>query len=186
MSERPDLDPKPTERAPGPYRVTVVCWGNICRSPMGEYLLREAFEEAGLGDRVVVDSAGTSSDELGSGMHPRTEAVLRRNGHEDYGWGDHVARRFEPSWFDEYDLVLPVDHVHVERLERIARTDADRAKLRLFRSFDPDAVAAGELGMDDPWYGTDPAYDQTYAEITAAVPGIVDHVRAELESRERR
>ena len=116
----------------------------------------------------------------------RTAAVLRRNGHDDNGWGEHVARRFEPSWFDEYDLVLPVDHVHVERLEQIARNDADRAKLRLFRSFDPDAVAAGELGMDDPWYGTDPAYDQTYAEITAAVPGIVEHVRAELEARDRR
>ncbi len=149
-----------------PYRVCVVCWGNICRSPMGEFLLREAFEDAGLGDRVVVDSAGTSSEELGNGMHRRTAAVLRRNGHEDNGWGEHVARRFEPGWFDRYDLVLPVDHVHVERLERIARTDADRAKLRLFRSFDPDAVARGELGMDDPWYGTDPAYDQTYAEIS--------------------
>ena len=40
--------------------------------------------------------------------------------------------------------------------------------------------------MDDPWYGTDPAYDQTYAEITAAIPGIVDHVRAELAARDRR
>ena len=119
-------------------------------------------------------------------MHRRTEAVLRRNGHEDLGWGEHVARRFEASWFDEYDLVLPVDHVHEERLEHIARTDADRAKLRLFRSFDPAAVAAGDLGMDDPWYGTDPAYDQTYAEITAAVPGIVEHVRTELEAREAR
>ena len=109
--------------------------------------------------------------------------MLRRNGHEDNGWGEHVARRFEPGWFDDYDLVLPVDHVHVERLERIARSDTDRAKLRLFRSFDPDAVARGELGMDDPWYGTDPAYDQTYAEIVAAVPGIVDFVRAELEAR---
>ena len=117
---------------------------------MGEYLLREAFDDAGLGDRVVVDSAGTSSDELGSGMHPRTAAVLRRNGHEDNGWGEHVARRFEPSWFDRYDLVLPVDHVHTERLERIARTDTDRSKLRLFRSFDPDAVASGELGHGRP------------------------------------
>jgi protein-tyrosine phosphatase len=124
---------------------------------MGEFLLREAFDDAGLGDRVVVDSAGTSSEELGNGVHPRTVAALRRNGHDDAGWGEHRARRFEPDWFDEYDLVLPVDHVHVERLERIARTDADRAKLRLFRSFDPDAVARGELGMDDPWYGTDPA-----------------------------
>ena len=46
-------------------------------------------------------------------------------------------------------------------------------------------MAAGDLGMDDPWYGTDPAYDQTYAEITAAVPGIVEHVRTELEARDR-
>ena len=153
---------------------------------MAEFLLREAFEQAGLGDRVVVDSAGTSAEELGSGMHPRTVAVLRRNGHADTGWSDHVARQFERSWFDDVDLVLPVDHVHVERLERLARDADDLAKIRLFRSFDPDAVASGALGMDDPWYGTDPAYDQTYAEITAALPGIVEHVRAELERRSRR
>lgn len=182
MPERLDVDPGPRE----PYRVSVVCWGNICRSPMGEVLLREALKDAGLGDRVVVDSAGTSSDELGSGMHPRTAAVLRRNGHEDHGWGDHVARRFERSWFDAYDLVLAVDHVHVERLEHLRDDTGHRAEVRLFRSFDPDAVAAGELGMDDPWYGTDPAYDQTYAEIAAAVPGIVEHVRHALGARDRR
>jgi protein-tyrosine phosphatase len=145
---------------------------------MAEFLLREAFEDAGLGERVVVDSAGTSSDEIGNSVHVRTVAVLQRNGHAENGWHEHVA-------FDDRDLVLPVDHVHADRLERLAVTDADRAKLRLFRSFDPDAAASGELGMDDPWYGTDPAYDQTYAEITAAVPGIVEHVRAELEARDR-
>ena len=168
-----------------PYRVTVVCWGNICRSPMGEYLLREAFEDAGLGDRVEVDSAGTSAEEEGNGMHPRTAAVMRRNGHLDTGWSGHRARRFEADWFARSDLVLPVDHEHVHRLQRLAADDADRAKIRLFRSFDPDAVAADRLGMDDPWYGTDPAYDQTYAEVTAAVPGIVEHVRRELEARDR-
>ena len=86
---------------------------------------------------------------------------------------------------DRYDLVLPVDHVHVDRLEHLARGastggGSPRATVRLFRSFDPDAVASGELGMEDPWYGTDPAYDQAYAEITAAIPGIVEHVRAAL------
>ncbi|WP_392543923.1 low molecular weight protein-tyrosine-phosphatase [Oryzobacter telluris] len=168
-----------------PYRVTVVCTGNICRSPMGEYLLREAFEEAGLGGRVVVDSAGTSDEEHGNGMHPRTAAVMRRNGHVDRGWSDHRARQFEADWFAEADLVLAVDHGHVRRLNALAHDDGERAAIHLFRSFDPEAVAAGELGMDDPWYGTDPAYDQTYAEITAAVPGIVEHVRAELDARDR-
>jgi protein-tyrosine phosphatase len=147
---------------------------------MGEYLLREAFADAGLADRVVVDSAGTSAEELGNGMHPRTAGVMRRNGHPDTGWSSHRARRFDASWFDRYDLVLPVDHIHVDRLRDLARDDADLAKVRLFRSFDPDAVASGEIGMEDPWYGTDPAYDQTYAEITSAIPGIVEHVRAAL------
>ncbi len=171
-----------TDHHDGPYRVTVVCWGNICRSPMGEFLLREAFEDAGLGDRVVVDSAGTSAEEQGNGMHPRSAAVLRRNGHPDTGWSQHRARRFEQSWFDDVDLVLPVDHVHVDRLERLARDAQDHDKIRLFRSFDEGAVASGDLGMDDPWYGTDPAYDQTYTEVSAAVPGIVDHVRTQLDS----
>lgn len=167
-----------------PYRVTVVCWGNICRSPMGEFLLREALEEAGLADRVVVDSAGTSDEESGNGMHPRTAAVMRRNGHRDTGWSQHRARRFAPSWFAETDLVLAVDHVHVRQLRAMA-DDAGREKIHLFRSFDPDAVALGELGMDDPWYGTDPAYDQTYAEVVAAVPGIVEFIRTELKARNR-
>ena len=171
------------EHEPRPYRITVVCWGNICRSPMAEFLLREALEEAGLGDRVVVDSAGTSSEELGNGMHPRTVAVLRRNGHVDSGWSRHVARRFDASEFDDVDLVLPVDHEHAHRLQRLARDEQERSRIRLFRSFDPAAVEAGELGMDDPWYGTDPAYDQTYAEVTAAIPGIVEHVRRAVGSR---
>ncbi|MEO7423501.1 MAG: low molecular weight protein-tyrosine-phosphatase [Ornithinibacter sp.] len=164
-----------------PYRVTVVCWGNICRSPMGEFLLREAFEEAGLGHRVVVDSAGTSAEEQGNGVHPRTVAVLERNGHPDTGWALHRARRFETSWFDDADLVLAVDHIHVDRLEQLARDDRDTDKVRLFRSFDEVAVASGQIGMDDPWYGTDPAYEKTYAEIRAAVPGILDHVRARVD-----
>ena len=163
-----------------PYRVCVVCWGNICRSPMGDFLLREAFALAGLGDRVSVESAGTSADELGSGMHPRTAAVLRRNGHADNGWRDHRARQFDSAWFDRFDLVLPVDHIHVRSLSQLAPDPVALGKVRLFRSFDPVASAAGELGMDDPWYGTDPAYDKTYAEVMAAVPGIVEFVRAQL------
>lgn len=181
-SDRPDHRDQ-SDHPDRPYRVTVVCWGNICRSPMGEFLLREAFEDAGLGDQVVVASAGTSAEETGNGMHPRTAAVLKRNGHPDTGFAEHRARRFDASWFDHADLVLPTDHIHVDRLEQLARDERDIEKVRLFRSFDPDAVASGELGMEDPWYGTDPAYDQTYTEIRAAVPGIVDHVRAQLNRR---
>ena len=166
-----------------PYRVTVVCTGNICRSPMGELLLRERFAEAGLADEVVVDSAGTHSWEVGNPADPRTLAVLARNGHEDLGGADHVARRFERAWLDEVDLVLAADAGHLRELTELARTQEQRAKIRMFRSFDPVAAEQGDLDMDDPWYGDDTAFDQTYAEVTAAAAGVVEHVRRELASR---
>ena len=166
-----------------PYRVTVVCHGNICRSPMAEFLLREAFADAGLDGRVEVDSAGTSTEELGNPAHPRTIATLTRHGHPDLGWSEHRARQFRADWFDTTDLVLAADHPHADRLTRLARDEDDAATVRLVRSFDPEALAAGELGMDDPWYGGDAEYEQTYDEIRAAVPGIVEHVRRELDGR---
>ncbi len=164
-----------------PYRVTVVCHGNICRSPMAEYVLREAFEDAGLGDRVEVDSAGTSTEEAGNPMHRRTRAALQRHGHRDLGWDRHRARQFQRDWFDDVDLVLAADHQHADRLRRLARDDDQAGRVRMLRSFDPESVAADDLGMDDPWYGTDPDYDRTHEEIEAAVPGIVEHVRRALD-----
>ena len=166
-----------------PYRVTVVCTGNICRSPMGEFLLRERFADAGLGDEVVVDSAGTHSWEVGNPADPRTLAVLARNGHEDLGGAAHLARRFERAWFDEVDLVLAADAGHLRELLQLARTDEQRAKVRLFRSFDPVSAESDDLDMDDPWYGDDASFDQTYAEVTAAADGVVEHVRRALASR---
>lgn len=163
-----------------PYRISVVCWGNICRSPMGEFVLRAALEDAGLGDAVVVDSRGTSTDELGSGMDRRAMATLRRHGIADTGFAAHRARQFRRDHFGEYDLVLAADHVHDEILSRRAPDADEQAKIAMLRSFDPNAVAAGELGMADPWYGDEDDFDVTYAEIAAAAPGIVAFVRGEL------
>lgn len=165
---------------PMTYRVTVVCWGNICRSPMGEFVLRYAIDEAGLSRRVVVDSAGTSTEERGNPMDRRAVAALHRHGIPDTGFAAHRARQFDARDFDRADLVLAADHIHDRILRQRARTGDDAAKVRLFRSFDPRAVAAGELGMDDPWYGGPTDFDVTFAEIQAAVPGIVAHVREQL------
>jgi protein-tyrosine phosphatase len=174
----------PTDHAPEPYRVIVVCTGNICRSPMGELVLRELFEQAGLADRVEVDSAGTTSWEEGNPADERTLEVLARNGHPDVGGSVHVARRIERGWLETRDLVLAADRGHLRELRRLARTDEERDRIRLFREFDPAAVEAGELEMDDPWYGDASAFDQTYAEVTAAAAGVLEHVRAQLAARD--
>ena len=162
------------------YRIIVVCWGNICRSPMAEFVLRQAFEDAGLSDRVVVSSAGTSTEELGRPMDRRTIAVMQRNSIRDNGFRTKRAVQFRSDSFDDADLVLTADHIHERILRDRARSEEDRAKIRMLRSFDPEAVAAGTLGMDDPWYGDDDDFDITYAEIVAATPGIIEYVRSEI------
>lgn len=147
---------------------------------MAELVLRDAFEVAGLGDEVVVDSAGVSAEEVGNRLDRRAAAALRRHGVPDTGFAAHRARRFQPDWFDEVDLVLAAEESHADRLRRAAPDATARDKVRLLRSFDPVAVADGTLHMDDPWYGGDSAFDETFAEIAGAAPGVVAYVRGEL------
>ena len=162
------------------YRITVVCTGNICRSPMAEFILRERLEQAGLADRVVVDSAGTTAWEEGNPADPRTITALERHGHAgDYA--NHRARVFDKRWFADIDLVLAADHGHYTVLRRLAAVPEAQDKIRMLRSFDPAKLKGDALAIEDPWYGTDDSFDQTYAEVTAAADGVVEYVRRQLD-----
>ena len=79
------------------------------------------------------------------------------------------------------DLVLASDEGHVRALQRLARTPHNRAKIRLVREFDPEAVAAGTLETSDPWYGGDDHFARCFQEVEAACHGILDHVREQLD-----
>ena len=157
--------------------VTVVCSGNICRSPMAEVVLRDALAREGLGDRVTVDSAGTGAWHVGEGADERTVATLHRHGLDG---SSHVAAQFAPEWFDEADLVLAADAGHLRALRALARTDEERGRVRLLRSFDPAAVAAGDVDLADPWYGDTEDFEGCYRDVRAAVPGVVAQVREAL------
>jgi protein-tyrosine phosphatase len=165
-----------------PYRILTVCRGNICRSPMAEFLLRETLEDAGLDGRVEVDSAGVSDEEAGNPIDPRTVEELRRHGHTDHGWSQHVARQVEPEWIRDRDLVLAATRGHARQLRRLAPGAENR--IRLIREFDPDAVRADELDMADPWYGDQEGFGETHDEILSAIPGILAHVRAQLDRQD--
>lgn len=161
------------------YRITVVCTGNICRSPMAEFVLRERFEAAGLSDQVVIDSAGTTTWEEGNSADPRTISALQRHGHTgDYS--GHRARVFDKRTFADVDLVLAADHEHHSVLRRLAAVPEAQGKIRMLRSFDPTGLKGVELSIDDPWYGDDSSFDRTYAEVAAAADGVVDFVREQL------
>lgn len=159
------------------FRIITVCTGNICRSPMAEYMLRGAFEDEGLADRVEITSGGTTSWETGEPIDPRAGAKLRELGFDPSG---HRARQVTPEELHDVDLVLALDHDHVGPLERIGgRGISDR--LHMLREFDPEAPE--DLGIRDPWYGDSSDFEDTARKIEAASRGIVEHVREHLSDR---
>jgi len=162
------------------YRVCVICSGNICRSPMGEVILRSMLRSAGLGDQVVVDSAGTGGWHEGAAADPRTVLALKDHG---YDGTHHRAREFRLEWFSDRDLIVVADEGHLRDLRRWAPDAHASAKVRLLREFDPTAVDSGLLEVDDPYYGDAEDFGQCLTVVERACRGIVEHLRAELSER---
>ena len=159
------------------YRITLVCMGNICRSPIAEAVLRAEFARAGLGDRVDVDSAGTGSWHIGEDADPRAQAVLRRRGY----MLNHAARQFDPAWFASRDLILALDESNLRALQRLAPDRGAAERLRLLRSYDPKADR--DLDVPDPYYGGHDGFEHVLTLIESAAAGVVAHVADELAAR---
>lgn len=157
-----------------PYRVLVVCMGNICRSPMAESVLRHHIKAAGLA--VVVDSAGTGGWHEGEPAHPNTMRMLEEHGYQLA----HSARQIRQEWFAERDLVLAMDQQNHRALLSLAG-DEFADKVRMYRSFDPTLVHLDmhddELNVPDPYYGTLEDYREVLTMIESATAGLVRHLQ---------
>ncbi len=132
----------PAQHSAGPYRVAVVCLGNICRSPMAHVVLDERLRRAGRGAGVGVDSAGTGGWHVGGPWDTRAAATLEARGYDPSG---HRAAQFTPGHSGEHDLVLAMDSDNRADLQSMGVGPA----LRLFRDFDPE----GPGDVPDPYYG---------------------------------
>ena len=171
----PDTLPPP--RDPGrPYRVFLVCLGNICRSPMAEAVLRAELDRAGLGRAVTVDSAGTGDWHVGNRMDRRARAELARRG---YDGAPHRARQVEPAWLAQRDLVLAMDRHNLADLRRMAGDDpAERARIRMLRSFDPRSGPDAEV--PDPYDGKTASFGMVLDLIQAAARGLAGQLSQAL------
>ncbi|MQY05899.1 low molecular weight protein-tyrosine-phosphatase [Actinomadura macrotermitis] len=156
-----------------PYRVTFVCTGNICRSPMAESVLRHHVEEEGLD--VEVDSSGTGGWHVGDDADHRTIAALRQAGYRSA----HAARQFETAWFGHYDLILALDEGHLRELRALAPDQEARGKIRLLREFDP--AAGDDLDVPDPYYGSPADFEHVLELVEAAMPGLLEEIRTALK-----
>jgi protein-tyrosine phosphatase len=150
--------PLPAPRDAGaPYRVCLVCLGNICRSPMAEAVLRAALDEAGLAEAVTLDSSGTGDWHVGQQMYPQARTALARRGYDGSAHSDR-------------DLVLAMDAGNLATLRRMAGPQ-DRDRIRLFG----DVGGLGEVGggeIPDPYGGDEADFAYVLDLLDAAAPVI--------------
>jgi protein-tyrosine phosphatase len=156
-----------------PLRVTAVCLGNICRSPIAEAVLRDRIERAGLGDRVTVDSAGTGDWHIGHDADPRSQAILAQNGYEL----THKARQITPSWMAELDIILVMDESNYTNVEAMIGESGYEPELHMMRSFDPEFSHLGNLHPDlnvpDPYFDKEDGFAQVLDMIERAADAFV-------------
>ncbi|HEX6421424.1 MAG TPA: low molecular weight protein-tyrosine-phosphatase [Acidimicrobiales bacterium] len=164
------MSPQPL--ADTPTRLLFVCWGNICRSPTAEAVMRRALAGAGLEGVVEVDSAGTSAEHAGAPPDPRAIAEADRRGLD---LRPLRARKVRPDDWHRFDLLLVADAMVERALLRLAPDEAARAKVRRITSFGPDA---GVDEVPDPYYGGPHGFEQVFDLLERACAGLIDHVRA--------
>jgi protein-tyrosine phosphatase len=145
--------------------VLFVCMGNICRSPTAEGVFRYFVDQAGLGERIEVDSAGTHAYHVGQTPDRRAMAAAERRG---VSLADIRARRVSDTDFERFDYIIAMDEDNRSRLLEEAPED-HRAKVHLFLSFS----ALGETEVPDPYYGGAAGFERVLDLVEEASRGLL-------------
>jgi protein-tyrosine phosphatase len=151
-------------------RLLFVCLGNICRSPTAEGVMRHLLVEEGLSEAVEIDSAGTGDWHVGHAPDHRSAGAAADRGIELTG----QARQVAPADFESYDLILAMDRSNHDDLLALAPGEEARERIRLLREYDPEAVAAGDLEVPDPYYGAGDGFEDVLDLVTRACQGLIE------------
>ena len=151
-------------------KILFVCLGNICRSPTAEVVFRDIAAREAPDLKFQVDSAGTAGYHIGEPPDPRTRAAALRRG---YDLSPLRARIVEPGDFEQFDLLLAMDHENLAVLKRRAPA-AVQQRVRLFLEFAPEA---GVTEVPDPYYGGPNGFEEVLDLVEAAARGLLEHVR---------
>ena len=145
-------------------RILFVCHGNICRSPMAEFVMKDMVRKAGLTKEIHISSAATTTEEIGNPVYPPARRKLAEHG---IGCAGHAARQMTKQDYDYYDLILCMDRANLRSAARIAGGDP-AGKLRLLLDF------ADRPGQEvaDPWYTGD--FEAAWQDILAGCRGLLE------------
>ena len=147
------------------YKILFVCHGNICRSPMAEFIMKELVEKNGLENSFYIESAATSCEELGNPVYPPARRVLASRGID---CSAKRARRITAEDYDKFDYIVCMDNNNLRNLERMFPTDNGK-KISKLLSF-----ADSPRDVADPWYTGD--FAATERDVVRGCSALLEHI----------
>ena len=153
-------------------KILFVCHGNICRSPMAEFVMKELVERAGLSGEIQVSSAATTAEEIGNPVYPPARKKLAEHG---IGCAGKTARQMRPEDYGHFDLIIGMDRENLYDMRRICRGDPD-GKLRLLMDY---TDRRGDVA--DPWYTRD--FEATWRDVEAGCTGLLAQLAGQNAER---
>ena len=148
-------------------KILFICHGNICRSPMAEFVMKKLVRERGLADRFTIASAATSTEEIGNGVYPPVRRLLAQHGIDCSG---KTARQMRKSDYEEYDLIIGMDSANFRNMNRICGGDPE-GKIHLLMDY-----TARPGNVADPWYTGD--FETTWRDVNEGCRGLLDSILA--------
>ena len=147
-------------------KILFICHGNICRSTMAQYVMQDLVRKAGIEKKFYIDSAATSTEEIGNPPHYGTRRKLQEMG---VPCGDHRARQLTRRDYEKFDLLIGMDEANLRNMRRMLGGDPD-GKIHLLLDYTdrPGAIA-------DPWYTGD--FDATWEDVLAGCQGLLAALR---------
>lgn len=146
-------------------KILFICLGNICRSPMAEFVMKDLVDKQGLSDRFYIASAATSMEEIGNGVHRGTRRILNGLG---ISCADKRAVRLEVGDYEKYDYLIAMEQSNIKSMLRILGGDPEHKISRLLDFTNrPGDIA-------DPWYTGD--FDLTYRDVKEGCEGLLLHI----------
>ena len=147
-------------------RILFVCHGNICRSPMAEFVMKDLVRKAGCEDEFHIESAATSTEEIGNEVYPPARRKLAEHGISCKG---KTARQMKADDYDRFDLLIGMDSWNVHNMKLICDDDPE-GKIHMLLDFTekPDDI-------DDPWYTRD--FETTWREVLKGCQCLLEHLR---------
>ncbi len=146
-------------------KILFICHGNICRSPMAEFVMKDMVKKAGLESRFQIASAATSTEETGNPVHRGTREKLRQAGISCAG---KTARQLTRSDYAAYDYLIGMDTWNIRNMHRMLGGDPDKKIYKLLE------FAGSTQDVADPWYTGD--FETTYRDVVAGCQGLLSKI----------